>query len=146
MPKCKVIDYSGNLKGIKGEWEPNSGSPDAHEPGAGHNMQCAYRGMAVGVKEVVHGFHFGDKDKKYAPIECVYDTALKDKTKIVAGKPRFEAVKLPEFKAVRALDSVRARRERDVAEAPTADRNREDEVYDWFLEYGANLLKQAGAA
>jgi hypothetical protein len=143
MPKAKVVLYSGNLDGRKGHWEPNSGAPDAHSPGGGHNMQCAVETSVIGVNEVVHGFHFGDNDKKYAPIGCIIDPALRDKTKIVAGKPLFEAVKAPQFGAVKALETLQARRTRDVAEAAPDERNREDEVYEWYTECVANSLKQA---
>jgi hypothetical protein len=147
MPKCRVIPYSGNLDGRKGHWEPNSGAPDAHQPSGGHNMQSAVETSIVGVASITLGFHFGENDKKYPPLGMIIDPSLKSKTKIIAEKgTRWEPVKGPQFKALQALERLQTRRERDVAEAPRDDRNREDEVYDWFMEYNANLLRQAGAA
>jgi hypothetical protein len=144
MPKCKVVLYAGNLDGRKGHWEPDSGAPDAHKPSGGHNMQCAVETSVWGVHEVIHGFSFGENDKKYPPMGCMIDPALKDRTKTIAGKPLFQAVKMPQLKAARALENIKRRMTRDVAEAPAGERNREIEVYEWFLEANVNALKQAG--
>lgn len=144
MPGCKVILYSGNLDGRQGHWEPDSGAPDVHDPGGGHNLQCAVETSVVGVKEVVHGFSFGANDKQYVPTGCIIDPSLQGKTKVIAGKPTFQPVTAPQFRAVQALERIRSRMVRDVAEAHKDERHREHEVYEWFLEANVNALRQAG--
>jgi hypothetical protein len=138
-PEAKVIYYSGNLFGKKGEWEP--GTPGGHVPGAGNNRQCAYKASAAKVREVVAGFYFSDYEKKFAPAECIVDPGVKSVKLLNGAKVKIEPVPAPNLGALRMQTAARshvariaAKTERAWAEASVEDRGREQETGLWFQE------------
>jgi hypothetical protein len=149
LPEAKVILYSGNLFGKLGEWEP--GTPGGHEPGSGHNMQCAYAVSVARVRQVVAGFAFNDDQKKYAATNCIVDPGVKDVKEINVKNLRREAVARPDLsafgmqQAVKAqLSRIRAKTEDAWARSSVEDRGREMETGLWFGESYEAAAKAGG--
>ncbi|MDF2969681.1 MAG: hypothetical protein K0R61_131 [Microvirga sp.] len=152
-PDCHVIVYSGNLYGKKGQWEPNSDGHDGtkYDLNSGHNMQCGYMVNVARVQSATVGFYYNEKQKRFAPVNCVVDPGVKDVKVIQADNLLREPVPRPNLSAIRMQVAARAhiarlgaKTENAWAAATVEERGREQEVGRWFQECAEAAYKAGG--